>query len=61
MLRAGILAFIVLNAVQLAAQQPTQEKEFRGQDAQRVAAWLKVSLDHAASTAWLPRTSLMRR
>lgn len=55
MLRAGILAFIVLNAVQLAAQQPTQEKEFRGQDAQRVAAWLKVSLDHAAQYRLAPK------
>ncbi|HJS07480.1 MAG TPA: hypothetical protein VJ809_07455 [Pirellulales bacterium] len=55
MLRAGILAFIVLNAVQLDAQQPTQEKEFRGQDAQRVAAWLKVSLDHAAQYRLAPK------
>ncbi len=49
-------AFIGLTAMVFAAQVVAQndsavkpgEKEFRGQDAQRVAAWLQVSRDHAA-------------
>jgi hypothetical protein len=39
----------------LAAQESTSEKEFRGQDAQRVAAWLKVSQDHAAEYRLAPQ------
>jgi hypothetical protein len=44
---------LVALALPLAAQEEAQEgdvtkKEFRGQDAQRVSAWLKVSQDHAA-------------
>jgi hypothetical protein len=35
-------------ALPLAGQDKSKETEFRGQDAQRVAAWLKVSQDHAA-------------
>ena len=48
MLRIVTLAILIPLALPLAAQEPAKEKEFRGQDAQRVAAWLQVSRDHAA-------------
>jgi hypothetical protein len=47
MLRATIIVFLVSIVLPLAAQELPQ-KEFRGQDERRVAAWLKVSQNHAA-------------
>jgi hypothetical protein len=55
MLRAVSFALLASLALPLAAQVPEGEKEFRGQDAQRVAAWLKVSLDHAADYRLTPK------
>jgi hypothetical protein len=55
MLRAMTFAIVVSLTLPLAAQEPNEEKEFRGQDAQRVAAWLKVSLDHAADYTFAPK------
>jgi len=48
MLRTAMIVVLLLLALPAAAQETKDEKEFRGQDAQRVAAWLKVSQDHAA-------------
>lgn len=48
MLRAVTVVLLAQLALPLAAQEQPKEMEFRGQDAQRVAAWLKVSQDHAA-------------
>jgi hypothetical protein len=45
----------ILTALLLTAQDKDSEKEFRGQDAQRVAAWLKVSQDHAADYQLAPK------
>src|SRR5262245_7417055 len=55
MLRALTLVLFVQLALPLAAQETSSDKEFRGQDAQRVAAWLKVSQDHAADYALTPK------
>jgi hypothetical protein len=46
---------LVLLALPLAAQETKDDKEFRGQDAQRIAAWLKVSQDHAADYRLAPK------
>ena len=51
MQRKWMLGFVFLLTVTARLLLPSalaQEKEFRGQDAQRVAAWLRVSSDHAA-------------
>jgi hypothetical protein len=44
-----LLAWVGMVAMALtaAAQEPAKVAEFRGQNAQRVAAWLKISQDHA--------------
>ena len=55
MLRIVTLAILIPLALPLAAQEPAKEKEFRGQDAQRVAAWLQVSRDHAADYRLTPQ------
>ena len=55
MLRSVAVVSLLLVAVPLAAQESTSDKEFRGQDAQRVAAWLKVSQDHAAEYRLAPK------
>ena len=55
MLRNVTFALLVSVALPLAAQEPDKDKEFRGQDAQRVAAWLKVSRDHAADYRLAPQ------
>src|SRR5688572_23397784 len=48
MWRTITLMFLVSLPLPLAAQESAVEKEYRGQSAQRVAAWLKVSQDHAS-------------
>lgn len=53
MLRTLVLVLLALLALPLAAQE--EPKDFRGQDAQRVAAWLKVSQDHAADYQLTPK------
>jgi hypothetical protein len=53
MMRAWSVLFSFSIALSLAAQEPA-EKEFRGQDERRVAAWLKVSQDHAAEYRLAP-------
>jgi hypothetical protein len=55
MLRTPTLALLVSVALPLAAQETPKEKEFRGQDAQRVAAWLQVSQDHASAYRLTPK------
>jgi len=50
----AVVLFVQL-ALPLAAQETATEKEFRGQDAQRVAAWLQVSHDHAADYRLTPK------
>lgn len=55
MLRNATLALLVPLALPLVAQETSTEREFRGQDAQRVAAWLKVSQDHAAAYRLVPK------
>ncbi|MCI0361557.1 MAG: hypothetical protein L0211_23990 [Planctomycetaceae bacterium] len=55
MRRVLTVVYIVQLALPLAAQETTTDKEFRGQDAQRVAAWLKVSQDHAADYRLTPK------
>jgi hypothetical protein len=55
MLRVLMVLLFVQLTLPLAAQEATPDKEFRGQDAQRVAAWLKVSLDHAADYRLAPQ------
>lgn len=47
--------FLVLLCAPLVAQEEKKEKEFRGQDEQRIAAWLKVSQDHAADYRLAPK------
>lgn len=56
MLRTTFLAILVL-AQTLSAQEREQQKpEFRGQNAQTVAAWLKVSQDHASDYRLVPES-----
>lgn len=55
MLRTLTVLLLLLLALPLAAQESTSEKEFHGQDAQRVAAWLKVSQDHATEYRLAPK------
>ena len=55
MLRNVTLAFFASLALPLAAQEIAEETEFRGQDAQRVAAWLNVSRNHAADYRLAPK------
>lgn len=47
MLRMLFVAMLLLTIPLSAQEKETDKPEFRGQDAQRVAAWLKVSQDHA--------------
>src|SRR5262245_1296829 len=54
MLRIVIAVSFAALAWPLAAQDAAKDKEFRGQDAQRVAAWLKVSRDRAADYQLFP-------
>lgn len=50
---------VLLLAAQAGAQQASpeknSEKEFRGQDAQRIAAWLQVSREHAEDYRFVKR------
>ena len=55
MFRNVTVALLVSVALPLAAEELAKDKEFRGQDAQRVAAWLKVSRDHAADYQLAPQ------
>jgi hypothetical protein len=55
MRRTLAAVLLVQLALPLAAQEATSEKEFRGQNEQRVAAWLKVSRDHAADYRLAPK------
>jgi hypothetical protein len=56
MFRAIAAVLMLQFAASLAAQEKSaDQKEFRGQDAQRVDAWLKVSQDHAADYRLAPK------